>query len=206
MIDDARRERRDAWDARHREREIESGEPDATFVTEVAQLPAGDALEVACGSGTNAVWLAQQGWRVTAVDWSPVALDKGRQRAEQAGVEVAWVEADLLAWEPPADAFALVAALYLHLPPTERHGVYTAIGRAVAPGGHLLVIGHDRTNLGRGQGPPDPDRLFTAAELGSELAAALPELEIEEARVVERGPEPGTGPVDAVLRMRRRPG
>ena len=206
MTDDERGERRDAWDARHRERDIESGDPDPTFVAEVAKLAAGRALEVACGSGTNAVWLAQNGWRVTAVDWSAVALEKGRRRAAQVGVEIDWIEADLLAWQAPAGAFELVAALYLHPLPNERHIIYSAIARAIAPGGHLLVIGHDRQNLGRGPGPPDPDRLFTAEDLGFELATALPQLEIEEARAVEHGPEPGQGPVDALLRMRRRPG
>ncbi len=203
MTDADRRERRAQWDARHGQREIESDGPDQALVAQASRLAPGRALDLACGSGTNAVWLARSGWRVTGVDWSGVALEKARARAAQAGVAVEWVEADLLGWQPPAGGFDLVTALYLHLVPVERRMVYASAARAVAPGGHLLVIGHDRQNLGRGPGPQDPERLFTAAELGVEIAAAVPELAVEEALVVHRGPGPEGDPVDAVLRMRR---
>lgn len=77
-----------------------------------------------------------------------------------------WIEADLVSSSPPAGAFDLVAIVYLHLPPEQRHAVYRAAAAAVAPGGRLLSVGHDRTNLTEGAGgPQDPERLFTAAEL-----------------------------------------
>ncbi len=203
MVNDAGRiERRERWNARHREREIESEGPDETLVAQVSSLQPGRALDVACGSGTNAVWLAGAGWRVMGVDWSGVALEKARTRAAGAGVQVEWVEADLLAWTPPPGAFDLVTALYLHLAPDERRVVYSAIARAVAPGGRLLVIGHDRQHQGQG---PDPERLFTAAELGTEIQDAVPGMVIEEALVQRRGAGEGPGSVDAILRMARPP-
>ncbi len=200
MNDTSRTGRRELWDARHREREIESDGPDDTLVAQVSALPPGRALDVACGSGTNAVWLAGAGWQVTGVDWSAVALEKARDRAARASVRADWIEADLLAWTPPPGTFDLVTVLYLHLVPDERRIVYPAVARAVAPGGHLLVIGHDRQHQGHG---PDPERLFTAAELGTEIREALPGMVIEEALVQRRVAGPGPGPVDAVLRMRR---
>ena len=202
MTEAERQERRAQWNQRHRDREIESDGPDATLVAQVAGLSPKRALDVACGSGTNAVWLASAGWRVTGVDWSAAGLKKARARATRAGVAVAWIEADLLDWTPPPAAFELVTALYLHLVPAERRIVYAAVARAVAPGGHLLVIGHDRSHDGPG---PEPERLFTAAELGEEIRAAMPDMVIDEALVEPRSPESGPGPVDAVLRMTRTP-
>jgi SAM-dependent methyltransferase len=199
-----RRERRALWDERHREREIESDGPDSTLVAQVSGMTPGRAMDVACGSGTNAVWLAARGWRVTGVDWSAVALEKARARAARAGVEVTWIEADLLEWTPPPGSVDLVTVLYLHLVPDERRVAYAAVARAVAPGGHLLVIGHDREHQGHG---PDPDRLFTAAELGSEIRDAVPDMVIDEALVQRRAAGSGAGSdpgaVDAVLRMTR---
>jgi len=206
MTDLNRGDRRERWNERHEHGEIESGEPDATLVSEVSGLTPATALDVACGSGTNAIWLARAGWRVTGVDWSAVALEKARARADGAGVRVEWIEADLLAWTPPPSAFDLVTVLYLHLAPGERRVVYPAAARAVAPGGSLLVVGHDRENLGRGPGPQDPERLFTATELGAELETAVPGLEVEKALVLRRGSASEEGPVDAVLRMRRAAG
>ena len=201
-----RRERRERWDERHGQHEIESEAPDATLVAQVSPLAPGRALDLACGSGTNAVWLAQAGWQVTGVDWSAVALEKARNRAARAEVEVEWIQADLLDWQPAQSAFDLVTVLFLHLVPEERRAVYAAAARAVAPGGRLLVIGHDRQNLGQGPGPQEAERLFTAAELGAEMEAAVPGVTTEEALVVHRAPEQGPGPVDAVLRMVRRGG
>jgi 2-polyprenyl-3-methyl-5-hydroxy-6-metoxy-1,4-benzoquinol methylase len=191
-----RQRRRTRWDDLHREREIESEGPDATLVEQVARLRPGTVLDVACGSGTNAVWLASAGWRVTGVDWSAVALEKARARASRAGVAADWIEADLLDWTPPPDAFDLVTVLFLHLVAAERRVVYGAVARAVAPGGHLLVIGHDLTHDGPG---PEAERRFMAAELGAEISEMVPGMVVEEA--VARRREPGV--VDAILRMKR---
>jgi SAM-dependent methyltransferase len=197
--------RRVGWDERHAAGDFEGDGPNSTLVLAVSDQRTGRALELAAGSGTNAVWLAGQGWRTTAVDWSPVGLANGRAKAAAARVEVEWLERDLLAWSPPARAFDLVMIVYLHLPPQERRPVYSHAAAAVAPGGRLVVIGHDRLNATQGEGgPPDPERLFTAAEIGVELLADDPDLAIERAEVVRRVPLPGRAPIDALLVVRRR--
>jgi SAM-dependent methyltransferase len=196
--------RRLGWDERHSHGDFEGDGPNPTLVAGVAGLTPGSALELAAGSGTNAVWLASQGWRTTAVDWSPVGLANGRARAESAGVEVEWLERDLFEWAPPVRAFDLVAIVYLHLPAEERTVVYPRAAAAVAPGGRLVVVAHDPINATEGQGgPPDTTRLFTADELATELLATDPTLVVERAEVVRRVPPPGRAPIDALLLIRR---
>lgn len=198
-----RDERRRTWDERHATREIESEAANPTLVAEAEGLPPGTALDLACGAGTNALWLARAGWEVTGVDWSAVAIAKARDRADAAGLRVRWIQADLLDWEPDR-TFDLVTILYLHLHPDERRRIYAAAAAAVAPGGHLIVIGHDRAHLAAGMpGPQDPDRLFSAPVLGGELLAADPTLVVEKALTVHQVRPPGTGPIDALLHVRR---
>jgi SAM-dependent methyltransferase len=196
--------RRLGWDERHREGDFEGEGPNPTLVLGVAGLLPGTAVELAAGSGTNAVWLAGQGWRTTAVDWSPVGLANGHAKAEAAGVEVEWLERDLFAWSPPVRSFDLVVVVYLHLPPDERGPVYAAAAAAVAPGGRLLIVGHDRINATEGEGgPPDLSRLFTADELAHELLGVDPTLVVERSEIVRRVPPPGRAPIDALLIVRR---
>jgi SAM-dependent methyltransferase len=196
--------RRLSWDERHRAGDFEGRGPNPTLVAGVAGLRPGRALELAAGSGTNAVWLAKRGWQTTAVDWSPVGLANGKAAAADAGVEVDWQERDLFEWSPPRLSFDLVVIVYLHLPPEERRPVYARAAAAVAPGGRLLVVGHDCLNATEGEGgPPDPIRLFTADEIATELIAADRELVIERAEVVRRVPLPGRAPIDALLVVRR---
>jgi len=156
------------------------------------------ALDLGAGDGRNAVWLAQRGWRVTAVDFSAVALDRGRALAKSAGVEVEWRLADLLEWTPPTEAFDLVTLFFIHLPPDERQVVYARAASAVRSGGTLLVVGHDRSNLTDGVGgPQDPDVLFTPTEIARELPSGFT---IERASVVRRATPAGLGPLDAIVR------
>jgi SAM-dependent methyltransferase len=152
--------RRALWDERHAARDpIESFEPDPTLVDEIGSLRPGRALDLGAGDGRNAIWLASQGWHVTAVDFSQVALDRGRALATARGVRVEWQLADLLEWSPGASRFDLVTLFFIHLPPDERRDVYARAAAAVAPGGTLLIVGHDRTNLADGVGgPQDPHR------------------------------------------------
>lgn len=200
-------QRRVGWDERHAAGDFEGEGPNPALVSAVSRWPTGRALELAAGSGTNAVWLARQGWRTTAVDWSSVGLANGRAKAAAAGVDVEWLERNLFDWSPPVRSYELVVIVYLHLPPDERRPVYSGAAAAVAPGGRLVVVGHDRLNATEGQGgPPDPERLFTAGEIGREMIAADPELEIERAEVFRRVPPPGRGPIDALLVLRRRDG
>jgi SAM-dependent methyltransferase len=112
--------------------------PHPYLVAEVADLPPGTAVEAGCGEGAEAIWLAQQGWRVTAVDISPEALERAVSRAGD--VEVDWVEGDLTTWEPAARV-DLVTTHYAH-PAMPQLAFYRRISEWVAPGGTLLVVGH----------------------------------------------------------------
>jgi SAM-dependent methyltransferase len=194
------------WNRRHGEGGLLFGaEPNRFLVAEVGELPPGRALDLACGSGRNAVWLAARGWTVTGVDFSGVALAQARALAAERGVEVEWVEGDLLEWRPADGAFDLVVVLYLQVPADERRGILARAAAAVAPGGTLLVVGHDLENLNCGHGgPKDPRVLFTPAQ----VAAELPGLEIEKADRVLRPVETQDGEaqaIDALIRARRSP-
>jgi SAM-dependent methyltransferase len=195
----AANQRRLDWNERHKAGDFEGEGPNPTLVAGLAGLRPGSALELAAGSGTNAVWLARQDWRTTAVDWSSVGLANGKAKAEAAGVQIEWQERDLLEWSPPVRSFDLVALVYLHLPPDERGPVYARAAAAVAPGGRLVIVGHDRLHGAEGQSGPDPDRLFTANEIAADIRAADPELIVERAEVVRRLPAPGHGPIDTLL-------
>ena len=134
------------------------------------------------------------------MDFSAVALDRARAAATTAGVTVDWVHADLLEWRPAPRSFDLVAVMFLHLPRDERRPVYAAAAEAVAPGGVLLVVGHDRLNLTEGAGgPQDPEVLFTA----SEVAADLVDFTVETAETVTRDLGDGRRAIDAVVLARR---
>ncbi len=196
MIADGDRIRRELWDERHAAHDpIESHLPDPSLAAIAAGLVPGRALDLASGDGRNAIWLAARGWDVTAVDFSAVALDRARRSAETAGVTIDWVNADLLAWHPEPRSFDLVAVMFLHLPRQERHAVYANAAAAVAPGGRLVIVGHDLANLARGAGgPQDPEVLFTPAE----LAGDLEDLVIERAETVSRDVGEGRIALDAL--------
>jgi SAM-dependent methyltransferase len=195
---------REDWNRKHAEAGLLFGvEPNRFLVAEVEGLEPGRALELACGAGRNAVWLAERGWMVTGVDFSDVALANARGLAAERGVEVEWVQADLRDWEAPARQFDLVAVLYLQVPAEERALVLARAAEAVAPGGTLLVVGHDLQNLNGGHGgPKDPRVLFTPEDVSSEL----PGLEVEKAERVLRPVETEDGEaqaIDALVRARR---
>lgn len=192
---EGREERRRFWDERHAGGPIEGRTINPVFVQEAEKLVSGRALELGCGDGTAAVWLATRGWAVTAVDISPVALELARSRAIEAHLTVAWKLADLLDYVPPAGHFDLVVALFLHLREAERRVVYGRAADALRPGGTLIVVGHDLSNLTAGVGGPgDPTLLFTPED----IRADLPGLDFRRAEVVRRGDD-ATGPLDAVV-------
>jgi SAM-dependent methyltransferase len=195
---------REDWNRKHGEAGPLFGvEPNRFLVAEAAELPLGRALDLACGAGRNAVWLAERGWTVTGADFSNVALANARWLADERGVDVEWVQADLRRWEPPAREFDLVAVLYFQVPAEERALVHGRAAEAVAPGGTLLVVGHDLQNLNGGYGgPKDPRVLFTPEDVAGEL----PGLEVEKAERVLRPVETEDGEVqaiDALVRARR---
>ena len=194
--------RAEIWDARHAAQgPIESKDADPTLVEEAATMTPGVALDLGAGDGRNAVWLAGHGWRVSAVDFSDVAIDRGQALAIAAGVEIDWRREDLLTWAPPAAAFDLVALFFIHLPEGERRGVYARAAAAVRPGGTLLVVGHDCSNLRDGfGGPQDPDVLFTPADIVRDLPARFT---IIRAETVRRPGVPPPAPIDAIVRAVR---
>jgi len=157
---------RHAWNERYREKGLQGHSSANRFLVEIATgLAPGAAYDLAGGEGRNAVWLAEHGWRVTVVDWSEVALEKGRRLAAERVVEVDFEEADLLEWRP-VELRDLVAVVYLQIPPRERQAAWCTAVDALAPGGTLAIIGHDSSNLTEGcGGPQSPDVLYTADEV-----------------------------------------
>ena len=144
-----------AWNRRYADRELVwTSEPNRFLVAEAAALAPGRALDLACGEGRNAVWLAARGWRVTGVDFSEAGLEKARRLAETRGARARWIAADLLDYTPEPRAFDLVLVFYLQLPAAQRRPIVRAAAGAVAPGGLLLLVAHDSTNLEHGYGGP----------------------------------------------------
>jgi 2-polyprenyl-3-methyl-5-hydroxy-6-metoxy-1,4-benzoquinol methylase len=130
------------WDARYASSDLVWGaEPNQFVAQELAGVPAGRALDLAAGEGRNAIWLAGLGWRVTAVDFSGVALDRGRQLAAARGLQVDWVQADLRGYRPEPGGYDAVVVAYLHLVPAELTEVLGRAAAAVAPGGRMVVWG-----------------------------------------------------------------
>jgi SAM-dependent methyltransferase len=184
------------WDARYAGEDLLwRADPNRFLVAEVADLRPGRALDVACGEGRNAVWLASQRWEATGVDFSTLALAKARRLAEQRGVNVEWIDADVTSWVPPHGRFDLIAVLYLQLPTEARRLVHQRIIGGLAPGGTMLVVGHDLTNLTDGYGgPQDPSVLFTPNDLAADLAA----LDVVKAERVRRPVTTNDGEVEAI--------
>jgi len=120
-----------------------TGNPNAVLVQEATDLAPGRALDIGSGEGGDAVWLAGRGWSVTGVDISQNALDKARERAEALGLTVTWEQHDLLDWTPQPQSFDLVTAHFMHLADPARTVLFRALAVAVAPGGTLLIVGHD---------------------------------------------------------------
>lgn len=131
------------WDERYgSEDRIWSGQPNPQLVDRVAGLRPGRALDVGCGEGADAIWLAQQGWDVTALDVSQVALDKAAAHAERSGVTITCRQTDLDGWAGEPGAYDLVSAQFMYLPQPALTALYRALGASVASGGTLLLVGH----------------------------------------------------------------
>jgi SAM-dependent methyltransferase len=194
--------KREDWDERYASVEnLWAVRPNRFLVAEMSELECGRALDLACGEGQNAIWLASLGWDVVGVDFSEVAIAKARARAEREGVRVDFVCADLVAYAPDLDAFDLVLVLYLHIPAEQRRVVLERAAAALAPGGTFVLLGHDLTNITDGVGGPrDPRILYTPDQIANELLG----LEIEKAqRVLRDVAGEDRDAIDALVRARK---
>ena len=208
------------WDARYSSAHaLWSGNPNRHLLAEAGGLAPGAALDAAAGEGADAIWLARHGWRVTAVDISGVALERAAGHAAKAGWSVPtgnkredvedriqWLREDLLRWTPPARAYDLVTAQYLHLPRDGRRMLFTRLAAAVADGGTLLIVGHHphdlETTMPR---PHQPELFFTGDELAADLGGDGWEIVTSRAAPHE-ATDPDGRPVvihDTVFRARR---
>jgi thioredoxin reductase/SAM-dependent methyltransferase len=178
----------DAWEERYRSRPaIWSGNPNPQLVTEVAGLTPGRALDVGSGEGADAIWLAQRGWQVTAVDIATTALERGAAHAATAGdditARITWTHADLREQPPAPGSYQLVSAQFMHMPSAVRAELYAHLAAAVAPGGVLLIVGHHPSDL---RTPVRrmhfPDMMFTGEQIAASLDPAAWEVLAAEAR------------------------
>jgi SAM-dependent methyltransferase len=159
----------DRWNTRYAGDDYLFGTgPNSFLASQQHLLKSGQrALAIADGEGRNGVWLAEQGLQVTAVDLSPVALDKARRLANSRGVDVTFVQADLATWAWQADSFDVVAAIFIQFAdPTLRTAIFHGIRRTLVPGGLLLLQGYrpEQIQYGTG-GPPHAENMYTAAML-----------------------------------------
>jgi SAM-dependent methyltransferase len=179
--------------------------PSDHLVAEVGELPAGHALDAGCGHGSDTLWLAARGWRVTAVDFAATALAQARSTATAMGPEVAervdWVEADLATWMPPSGEFDLVVSLYVHVAGSVEEMVQR-LATGLAAGGTLFLVGHRPVDPATGA----PTAAAGQVQVSVEDALAALDRERWEIVVAEERPRAvaATG-VDAVIRARRRP-
>ncbi len=157
--------------------------PNQFVVAETGALGPGRALDLAAGEGRNAIWLAEQGWKVTAVDYSDVAVEKGRRLAQSRGVRVEWLTANLTSCELGSGVYDLVLICYLQIPEAERRRVIARAREAVAPGGTFLWIAHDLSNLRHGVGGPRSPAVLCAPQ---DVLDDLPGFQVSKAGVVER--------------------
>lgn len=175
--------------------------PNLFVADRLAQMTPGRGLDLASGEGRNAIWLAERGWAMTAIDFSDVASSRG---AEQTDL-VDFVVADVLEWEPDG-RFDLVVVAYLHLMPPDLEKVVRTSREWLAPGGELFLIGHDVSNIEDGYGGPQvPEILWNVPD----LLTWLDGLTVIEAQVVRRPVDTEEGRVfarDALVRVRARSG
>ena len=190
----------EAWDERYREQPMLWGTgPNVTVERVLADTPAGRGVDLACGDGRNASWLATQGWRMVGVDYSAEAIGQARQRPTDPG-SVEWVVDDVTRWTPnePLD---LVLVAYLHIAPDDFGPVLRRAGGWLAPGGQLLYVGHARENIGYGVGgPQDPSLLLDVPT----LAGLLDGLRVETVGHLTRDTDHGAA-VDIIGHARRWP-
>ena len=194
------------WDERYASSErIWSGKPNPQLVAETQHLEPGTALDVGCGEGADVQWLAGRGWRVTGADVSTVALQRAASHTDpELADRITWKQIDLITWIP-AEQYDLISAHYMHLPRAVREPAYARLAAAVAPGGSLLIVGHNFADLPHDE-HRDPDMSFTAGEIAATLDHRQWIVHSEEARPRRATGADGTMLTlhDVVLRAERR--
>jgi SAM-dependent methyltransferase len=198
----------DEWDARYSEREGArwSGRPNGRLRVEAVGLTPGRALDVGCGEGADAIWLARNGWTVTAIDISDIAVGRARAAAELAGTAVEWICGDVLRTVFPGGSFDLVSMQYPALPKAAGEVAVRRLLDTVRGGGLLLAVYHDLDDEHREHMKSrgvDPADYVDAADLRQLLGDGFTvELDVVEPRI---DPPPDTPHIaDVVLRARRR--
>jgi SAM-dependent methyltransferase len=190
--------RAEDWDERYAERQQWSAEPNARIAGLLADLPPGDAVDLAAGEGRHALWLAGRGWQVTAVDFSDTGLSRGRGRPGAEGVT--WVTADVLAWDTAPDSLDLVLVAYLHLAEADTAALLRRAVGWLRPGGRLLVLGHDLDNIAHGVGGPQEPAVLHSVD---RLAPVAELLDVDRLEQVRRETGAGTA-LDTLLLGRKR--
>jgi SAM-dependent methyltransferase len=190
--------RAEEWDERYAERQQWSAEPNRQIADLLGDLAPGDAVDLAAGEGRHALWLAGLGWRVTAVDFSDVGLDRGRAQPGAGGVR--WVTADVTAWSAEPESLDLVLVAYLHLAEAATTALLTRAVGWLRPGGRLLVLGHDVENVTAGVGGPQEPAILHSVDRLAPVAALL---DVDRLEQVRRETPAGTA-LDTLLWGRRR--
>ncbi|MDO5627103.1 MAG: class I SAM-dependent methyltransferase [Mobilicoccus sp.] len=205
------------WDQRYTDEDLVWGtDANRWVVTELGGLMPGVALDLGSGEGRNTIWLAGEGWRVEAVDFSAVAMERAQGLAEKAAaksgrdLDITWRVEDASTAEVTQSEYDAVLVSYLQLPAYQRRGVMRTAARALKPGGVLLIVAHDPTNITEGYGgPQDPEVLYSASDVEADLQDYISSgsLVIERSGRVARDIETDEGTVtawDLLVRMKGR--
>ncbi|WP_458112276.1 class I SAM-dependent methyltransferase [Arthrobacter sp. R1-13] len=197
----------EVWDALYSSRpKVWSGQPNGQLIAEASGLAPGSALDLGCGEGADAIWLARHGWSVTGVDVSAVALERAAAHAADAGCRIEWIRQDLVDWIPEQE-YDLVSAQFLHSDVMAWQDALRPAVSAVRPGGTLLIVGHHPDGLPSGGRHHSPDKFFTAEQAAYELGIGSPGWKVETMDSRERRAKGSDGQqmtvADAVLRATR---
>ncbi len=172
-----------SWEERYSgEQQMWSGKPNAQLVAEVAGLTPGTALDVGCGEGGDVIWLASRGWRVTGADFSANGLARAAKHAEDAGVTdlTDWWQVDARTFAADGRSYDLVTTNFLHPPDAGMVDVTRRLAEAVAPGGHLLVVGHAPSEVFTRLAGSHRRAMFVAADLLPSLPDSFEALVVEQ--------------------------
>lgn len=177
------------WNERYSEEGYAYGAEPNDFLAEVVDhIPAGTVLCLAEGEGRNAVFLAERGYKVVAVDLSSVGLEKARDLAVSRGVSIDTVVADLTAFSYERGLYAGIVSIWAHIPPEARRNVHARCVEALAPGGVMVLEAYTPSQVGRGTGgPPDPSMCMSADDLRRELAGLTFDTLVEREREIHEG-------------------